>query len=446
MDIRHYISRSRAYSILQKYTGFSFSLFYKEIIVEGLENIPDKSPIIFAPNHQNALMDALAIIVNTPKQLLFMARADMFKNNNARKFLNFIKIIPVYRIRDGVKTLSQNDESFNISVQCLLSGNSIGIMPEGNHGEQKQLRLLKKGISRIAFKAQEKTDSNTCIYIVPVGIDVSHYQNFRSNIKITFGKPINIRDYWDTYSENQQKAFSDLRTDLATELKKLMIDIDSEEYYELISNCSDISWHTVKENLKLDNTYKGNYMSRKLITDALSKWFTENPDMAGEMQKLISEFNALLSRLNLNNQIIEEKNPQLNIIWDIIRYIFYFPFATAGALFNIIPAIATNYFSGKIKDPQFISTVKFVLGMILFPLYYLLFILGPLPLISKVLLVLIMPVLGILAYDYFTGLFVFIKTIRFKIALNQNDTTISRLIYLRTQIINRITNHLFPPK
>ena len=58
------------YSIARKYLLFGFRQFYDEIIVDGIENLPldEKSALILAPNHLNALMDALAVSSLMPKR------------------------------------------------------------------------------------------------------------------------------------------------------------------------------------------------------------------------------------------------------------------------------------------------------------------------------------------------------------------------------------------
>ena len=82
---------SSAYSLLREIVRIPYRLFYRRIKVIGTENIPTDKPIIFAPNHQNALMDPLAMIFSTPKQIVFLARGDIFKGKKLIAFLNFIK-------------------------------------------------------------------------------------------------------------------------------------------------------------------------------------------------------------------------------------------------------------------------------------------------------------------------------------------------------------------
>ena len=75
--------------------------------------------MIFAPNHHNALMDALAVLFTIPRQMVFLARADIFRKGVFANILTFLKILPIYRIRDGYSALQPNSEIFNKTVEVL---------------------------------------------------------------------------------------------------------------------------------------------------------------------------------------------------------------------------------------------------------------------------------------------------------------------------------------
>ena len=68
------------YSALRHYVDLTLKLSYRNIRYVGLEKIPQNSAIIYAPNHTNALMDALVILAMDRKPKVFVARADIFKN------------------------------------------------------------------------------------------------------------------------------------------------------------------------------------------------------------------------------------------------------------------------------------------------------------------------------------------------------------------------------
>ena len=76
------------------------NVFYRKVIVLGKENINPEAHNIFAPNHQNALMDALAVLFTQEGYLVFLARADIFKKKLIASILYFLKIcIQLYNIR-----------------------------------------------------------------------------------------------------------------------------------------------------------------------------------------------------------------------------------------------------------------------------------------------------------------------------------------------------------
>ena len=88
------------YSLAREYLLFGFRQFYGELIVNGKENLPtDDSALIFAPNHLNALMDALAVSSLMPhrKAVVYPARADFFANKTLVKVMEFAKIMPENR-------------------------------------------------------------------------------------------------------------------------------------------------------------------------------------------------------------------------------------------------------------------------------------------------------------------------------------------------------------
>ena len=129
-------------------------LYYRKLQVKHKEKIPADRPVIFAMNHQNALMDALAIVYNCSRQVVFMARADIFKKKMTARLLYFLKILPVFRIRDGFHSVDQNKEVFKEVFNVLENKRPVALFPEGSHLGERRLRPFKKGASVMAIKAQ----------------------------------------------------------------------------------------------------------------------------------------------------------------------------------------------------------------------------------------------------------------------------------------------------
>jgi len=225
--------RNLIYFILYNWVKTIFFQFYSRVEVHGVENIPKDAPVIFTPNHQNALMDALIVLYSSPGDTVFLARADLFRKKFMAYLLNSLKILPVFRIRDGVEELGKNQEIFDITVGVLHRNHQLCLMPEGNHGDKRRLRRIGKGVFRIAFSTQEKMGSRPYVKIVPVGLDFSDYEKVYQTLNVVYGEPIEVADYWEGYVENPARATNLLKERFTDEIKKLMIHIDTEAFYDL---------------------------------------------------------------------------------------------------------------------------------------------------------------------------------------------------------------------
>ena len=130
MNLGKVEKKTLGYTLLKMYAKFIHDFFYyKKVTYIGVENIPKDKPVLIAPNHQNALMDALAIIFAQDSQPVFLARSDIFKNPRTAKMLFAIKILPVYRMRDGKEKLKLNEIIYNKTIQVLEHNKRVVIFP-----------------------------------------------------------------------------------------------------------------------------------------------------------------------------------------------------------------------------------------------------------------------------------------------------------------------------
>ncbi len=208
--------------------------YYRRVYVSGKANLPEKGgPFMMVSNHQNGLLDALAILFSMPLRypVVFLARADVFKKKTAAKILNFCKIMPVYRQRDGRETLGGNAAIFDEAAKLAGSGYPVTLFPEGKHQEGHWLGQVKKGFARIAFDAAERNGFPENMVIVPVGNHYSDYFVKRAELCVNFGEPIRLSRYYALYKENPPKAMTALAEEVRASIQGLMLDIPDTEHY-----------------------------------------------------------------------------------------------------------------------------------------------------------------------------------------------------------------------
>ncbi|HLN21435.1 MAG TPA: 1-acyl-sn-glycerol-3-phosphate acyltransferase [Bacteroidales bacterium] len=390
------------YALLKSVSGFWHSkVFYRKVIVSGRENINPDNINIFAPNHQNALMDALAVLHTHKGQPVFLARSDIFKKQLIASILYFLKILPVYRIRDGFSTLKGNDETFEKTIDVLRNKNGLVILPEGDHAGYRRLRQLKKGICRIAFQAEEASDFSLGIKIIPVGIEFTNYTRYRQVLTVVYGKPIEVSEYTNSYRENPERAFNELRARLSDEIKKVMIHIESPDDYDAIDELRSIINGKFSDDIKYPKIFR----DRKLI-EKLNEVKASDPSKFNRICSLSLSVKRRTKDLALTYRLLDKKKHPIGwLIAGIIGLIVTFPLFIYGNIFNLTFLAIPNLQIPKIKDPQFHSSIRYglslAIALVLLPVYLIICLL----LFSQwwvgVLVFLTLPLSGLFAWNYY---------------------------------------------
>jgi len=202
--------------------------FYRGIEIGGKENVPTQGPFIYAVNHQNAFLDAIIIGALSPVPTYFMTRSDVFKPP-FDWFLDALKMMPIYRIRDGYKSLSKNDMIFETCKNLLEKKQAILIFPEGNHGLDYYLRPLTKGIARIALQSQSVLNED--IKIIPVGLNYFNHFSSGHKLILRYGQAISVSDFIPSYEEHKQKGLRSITKSISEGMMTtLVIPADSDNY------------------------------------------------------------------------------------------------------------------------------------------------------------------------------------------------------------------------
>lgn len=363
---------SWGFAILKVIVGTWHTLFYKKVVVLNVDKIPQDSAIVFAPNHQNALMDALAVIFTNKRQPVFLARADIFKNPVVAKILNLFRVMPVYRMRDGKEELAKNDEVFNKSMEFLEAGGALAIFPEASHAGFRHLRGLKKGIPRIVFQAEERNDFKLGLKIVPVGIYYSSYPNMKSTLIVNYGDPFDVTPFIDLYKENEPRGMSALRDEMAKRISPLMIDIPDMANYDFYEQARELYDFIVLNHLKLNASAANKLRADQHTIKLLHGFQQNNPEEFKGLKEIVEDYFKGIKLFALDDSVLDTP-PKLTFQFFSI-FLFYLitiPFHVYGFVLNYLPyTFVQRFVKAKIKDVQFRSSFNFGLGVFVYPLWF----------------------------------------------------------------------------
>jgi len=293
-------------------TGFVF--YFKSFRVEGAENIPKKKAILFVSNHQNALIDPLVIGSISPRVLHYLTRAGVFSGKIVKSILYSINMLPIYRISDGINSLSKNEQVFQKCYDVFNEGGTVLIFAEGSHNLRRKVRVLSKGFTRIVYGALDKYP-DLDIDIVPIGVNYSDATKYASKVSVYFGNPIAVKPYWNQLDKND--SVNQLKQDVREQLKKVTTHIEDSERHD--------------EIIKLFN--KDEFL------------FPE------KVNKKLEDIDSL-------KPIEVEKESDFNLLTPFVKFNSFFPL------------LIWKKVSPKIKEDEFIATFRFAVGVTTFPIIY----------------------------------------------------------------------------
>ena len=124
------------------------------LTVTGQEAMPPYGPLLVASNHLS-LNDAGTLVVALPRQIIFLAKKELWEKPIGRFYCDAVGAVPLDRQRGGGGAL-------RYALGALQEDKAILMFPEGSISPTGQLQRAKTGLAWLALKTQAP--------ILPVGI------------------------------------------------------------------------------------------------------------------------------------------------------------------------------------------------------------------------------------------------------------------------------------
>ncbi|SDE03728.1 1-acyl-sn-glycerol-3-phosphate acyltransferase [Pricia antarctica] len=313
--------KNSGYRLLKLWVKAGLYLYYGNIKISGLQNVPRNEPVLFLPNHQGALMDVLLIVTDCHRKPFFLTRSDVFERTTLIKFFAFLRMLPIYRIRDGRESLKKNRAIFDQCSQLFGQNHAMVMFPEANHNIKRRVRPLSKGFTRILLNTL-KRNPELKIHIIPVGMNYRSNTGFPDKVALNYGMPIVANDYYD--EKETQNTIHTLKDVVSDSLKTLTTHIEDEKKYDATLRKLDA--------LQVD------YLNPSETNFAIKNWDASD-DKKADLQTpaaLKAFFKGIFIVLNL----------PVIILWRT----------------GIKP---------KVREPEFMGTFRFGFALLVYPIFYL---------------------------------------------------------------------------
>ena len=209
------------------------------MIINKKHFLESEGPLLIAANHPNSFLDGVILASLFKRPVYSLARGDAFANKFVKKLLNSLKLLPVYRISEGVENLEQNYTTFSSCIDIFKKKGIVLIFSEGLCKNEWHLRPLKKGTARLAISAWQQ---GIPLKVLPLGINYSSFRLFGKNVILNFGEIIEKESYNGAMPSGE--SIISFNSKLQQELQKLVIEansIDKEKIKKIFSVSQSLS-------------------------------------------------------------------------------------------------------------------------------------------------------------------------------------------------------------
>ncbi len=364
---------SMLYRILKLIVGFGIRLYYKEVRVKNKANLKIEGPLIIIANHPNTLMDAWMIgnVCNQP--IHYMAKATLFDSKFKMWLLKSLNMIPINRIGEGRIQGVSNQDSFEACYEILEKGKTLVVFPEGSSFQERQLRQLKSGTARIALTVESRNHNTLGLTILPIGLNYSQAEKFRSSVLVNVGQPILVKEYTKDFDENASAGARKLTEQFRIRLEQVLVNSDNKEEEKLVDRIARIveSRYT-REGM--DNVEKEMSLLKK-IRDRLDDYKVTEAWKLEEIELLVEKIEWEINKWDIRTDFLDRRFRSRmffrQLMFSFIFLLIGLPLFVFGILHNFIQYKLTDIIIPKLtKDIEYYAPMAVLIGLILYPLFY----------------------------------------------------------------------------
>jgi len=162
------------YRLVKWWVILTHSLYFRKIIWK-----PDAASLVangrgklFAANHPNSFIDPMSLAIHLPYPIHFLVRGDALRGPIGKFLMNYLRLMPVWREKEGRDNLKSNYDTFEACLEIWRKGGAVIIFSEGLCMNEWKLRPLPKGTARLAYTAWLE---GLALDIYPTAFNYAHF-------------------------------------------------------------------------------------------------------------------------------------------------------------------------------------------------------------------------------------------------------------------------------
>jgi 1-acyl-sn-glycerol-3-phosphate acyltransferase len=264
------------YRITYYFANLIIRVFYRKIFITGLENIPKDKPLLLVSNHPSGFLEPIIMACTFPIDLHFLVRGDLFEKKALRWLLISTNQIPIYRFKDGIAALRNNQKTIKKTIEILQQNKAVIIFAEGSTNADWYVRELKKGMARMAFQCIDgKPDLD--LHILPIGVCFAKSEDPGTEAVLNIGKPISVKEYYSKNAAEAKVKMDELTHITHEKVKELTLHLEERNHEKVLrSKWKEISINEHDTFLPRISTTQSPFHKLKEIANGLNDGIAYN--------------------------------------------------------------------------------------------------------------------------------------------------------------------------
>ena len=384
------MDRSRIYRFVIGFCRTVLGVFFRDVEVAGLDNVPKEGGGIFVAWHPNGMVDPGLILTSYPRPIVFGARHSAFRWPVFGWLIRAIGTVPIYRAKD-LRGMSEearraaNLGSLDALAQAVADGSFSCLFPEGESHDASHPLELKTGAARLYYRARQMAQAGQpAPVIIPVGLHYDAKREFRSKALVRFHPPMPIPAELDV-DPDQDEPRDAWRTRCRT-----LTDHIEEALHDVVGATE--SWdlhfllHRARKLIRAERARRAcadlarpKMLERTLGFDRVRQAYygllKSQPVRAAALKQRVAEYDSYMELLRIEDHELDQgpdlgspKQAALLLGQVILVYLLLPPLLLVGYLVNAPVAIGLLLLSKlaarKRKDE---ASIKVLFGAVAFP-------------------------------------------------------------------------------
>ena len=362
------------YLLLRFLLPYVMVIFYRKArAINGQRRF--NAQTIFVCNHPSAFIDPLVAGNYQMPVLYFVTRGDIFK-----WWLKPITwashMVPIFRkAEDGADSMEKNKDSFRYLRKVLMRKKSLILFGEGYTDNTfiRSLKIVKKGPARIGFDTMVESGWTEDIKVQAIGLNYSHPKHFRSDVVVSFGELIHLKDYKEIYEKSPSQAITQLTRAVQTSMQEQITYVDQKDLAPFVENLMILTrkgmnhfHHDASIPLLERHAYS------KALATKVNETYDEGADYWKNLKAGVTAYFDKLNAAKVNENWVSKQanNTSKKTLGAFLQFFLLLPFTLVGLIHQFIPYILIKRFvEGRFKRDVFWSGVKLLVGAALSTIY-----------------------------------------------------------------------------